>query len=221
MSIKLSKEAWKFVFYLILILGIWLLGFYFGRSTIHIEKPDPDIVYLPGDTVHDSIPKPVPMYVEVPADTADIIKQCVKDGIYTELFPEKTVTEYIEITKDDTSAILKDWATKRTYSEILLDSDTLGHLTVGADVQYNRLNSFTYDFVPVTKVVTQKEYIIKTLSPYIGGGLLLNPWDEQLNPTVKVGAGVFIKEKHGLQIELSHALKSKEDFVGVMYMRKF
>ena len=77
---ELSSKDWKNIFYLIVIFGIWLFGFYLGRTTIKVDKPDPDIVYMPGDTIRDSIPKPIPFYVETPVDTADIIKQCVKDG---------------------------------------------------------------------------------------------------------------------------------------------
>lgn len=220
---ELSRKDWKNIFYLIVIFGIWLFGFYLGRTIIKVDKPDPDIVYIPGDTIRDSIPKPIPFYVEAPVDTADIIKQCVKDGIYYELFPEKTktVTEYIEVTKDDTTAIMRDWATKRAYSEVLFDSDTIGNCTVNIETQYNRVNNIDYTFVPVIKTITYKEETIKLFSPYVGGGVMLNPWDDAMNPIVNVKAGFFIKEKHGIQLDAGHALKSKEDFIGISYVRKF
>lgn len=220
-KLNLTSKDWKTIFFIVVGLGIWLFGFYLGRTTIHVDKPDPDIIYMPGDTIRDSIPKPVPFYVEAPVDTANIIKQCVKDGIYTELFPEKTVTEIIEVTKEDTTAIMRDWATVRKYSEVLFDSDTLGSCSINMETQYNRLKNIDYTFTPVVKTVTYKEQVINLFSPFVGGGLMINPWDEAMNPIIKVNAGFFIKEKHGIQLDAGHALRSKEDFIGISYVRKF
>jgi hypothetical protein len=116
---------------------------------------------------------------------------------------------------------MKDWATKRQYSEVLFDSDTVGNCTVNIETQYNRVNNIDYTFVPVIKTITQKEEVIKLFSPYVGGGVMVNPWDDKMNPIVKINAGFFIKEKHGIQLDAGHALRSKEDFIGISYVRKF
>jgi hypothetical protein len=210
----MSKDAWKVLFYLVVAFGIWLLGFYLGRKTIKIPQPGVEIVYDTLPPIHDSIPYPKPVTVLRPIDTANIIKQCVKDGIYQELFPEKIITQIVEVTKDDTTAIIKDWATKRYYSEKVFDIDTVGKMTVDAEVQYNRLKMVGYDYRPVQKTVTETRYVVKAFRPFIGVGGAVNPWDEKKDPQGAVSAGFFIKEKVGFEVDYQHSFKSKNDYVG-------
>ena len=209
-----ENKKWKILFWLVVAFGIWVFGFYLGRKTIKIPKPDVEIVYDTLPPIHDSIPYPKPVSVTKPIDTANIIKQCVKDGIYQELFPEKIVTQIVEVTKDDTTAIMKDWATKRSYSEKVFDIDTVGKMTVDAEVQYNRLKMVGYDFRPVQKTVTNTIYTVKAFKPMAGVGVLVNPWDEEKDPMAKVTAGFIIKDKVGFQADYQHAFRSKKDYVG-------
>lgn len=217
----MTEKQWKYLFQAIVIFGIGLLCFYLGRKTI--KEPAPKVIteYIKGETIHDSITVPVPYKVVEPIDTLGIIQQCVKDGIYAEMFPTKVITEYIEVDKSDTTTIMKDWATRRYYSEVLFDSDTLGTCKFDSEVQYNRLKVMSYEFTPVTKTITKTEYKVKVFSPFIKAGALINPWDEKMNPMGDVGVGFFIKEKYGFDLEYQHAFSSKDDYIGASIFYKF
>lgn len=217
-----EKAKRTLVYFIISILLCWLLGFYFGRKTIEISTPKTEVKYVKGEKVTDSIPYPEPIEVVKPIDTANIIKQCVKDGIYTELFPEKTITEYIEITKDDTTAILRDWATKRMYSETLFDIDTVGKCIVNASVQYNRLSLLAYDYTPIEKQITITTNKVNFFSPYIGVGVLVdNVFNDYLNYMPTASLGFFIKEKYGVNLQYGKSFKTKNNFFGASLLYKF
>lgn len=217
----MTEKEWKYLFQAIVILGIGLLCFYLGRKTI--KEPTPKVVteYIKGDTIRDTIETLKPYKVVEPVDTLNIIKQCIKDGIYAELWPTRTEYKEIIVTKEDTTTIMKDWATKRYYSETLFDSDTLGTCKFDSEVQYNRMRVMSYEYTPVTKVVTKTEYVTKLFSPYIGAGALYNPWDEIKNPMLQVNGGFFIKEKYGVQLQYQHAFTSKDDYIGGAILYKF
>ena len=156
----------------------------------------------------------------MPVDTLNIIKQCIKDGIYSELWPTKIVTEIVEVTKEDTTKILADWATNRLYNETLFSNDSIGYCSIEAQVQYNRLKLLGYEYQPITKTVTETVYKTKLISPYIGVGFTTNPWDEVRNPMVLVNGGIFIKERYGIQLNLTHGLQSKSDHIGGSFVYK-
>lgn len=207
------------------IIGILIfsvIGFYLGRKTINSGTPKTEIVYIKGESITDSIPYPVPYEVIKPADTADIIRRCVRDGIYSELFPEKIITEYIEITKDDTTEIIRDWGTKRLYSEQIFDIDTVGQCTINASVQYNRLTLLSYSYIPVTKVTTITNTKVKLFSPYIGAGVLVNnDISDYMNLIPTVSAGFFIKERYGINVQYGKMLKNKNNLYGISLLYKF
>jgi len=207
------------------IIGILIfsvIGFYLGRKTINSDTPKTEIVYIKGENITDSIPYPVPYEVIKPADTADIIRRCVRDGIYSELFPEKIVTEYIEITKDDTTEIIRDWGTKRLYSEQIFDIDTVGQCTINASVQYNRLTLLSYSYIPITKVTTITNTKVKLFSPYIGAGVLVNnDISDYMNLIPTVSAGFFIKERYGINVQYGKMLKNKNNLYGISLLYKF
>lgn len=221
MNLKLTKEQWKYITYTLIILGILFFGFFLGRKTIKGPKPQVKIEYIKGETIHDSIPYPVPYKVIIPADTADIIRECVKNGIYTELFPNKIIKEYVEVEKSDTTTIMKDWATERFYGETLFDIDTLGTCSFKAKVQYNRMRVLSYEYTPYIKKITKTEYNVKFFSPYIGIGTMVNPWDIEKNPMGIVNAGFFIKEKFGIQAQYQRSFVTKNDYVGGSVLWKF
>ena len=218
----MNKNTWKIIaFVLILVLSMFS-GFFLGRKTVEKTAPKTEVTYIKGDKITDSIPYPKPVYVMKPVDTANIIKQCVKDGIYSELFPEKAITEYIEITKDDTSAIIKDWATKRLYSETLFDVDTIGKCIVNASVQYNRLSLLSYNYTPIEKQVTITTNKVKFFSPYIGIGVLVdNDFCDYLNYIPTASAGFFIKEKYGIGLLYGKSYKTKNNFFCASLLYKF
>ena len=107
------------------IIGILLLilGFMAGRWT---TKPIEKIEYIKGETIHVTIPKPVPYLVEVPADPVLPMKP---DAIK---IPGKTenITQVI-----DTAQIIAEFIQKNSYRETLFDNDTLGTMVVDAQVQ--------------------------------------------------------------------------------------
>lgn len=199
-----------------------LLGFFLGRKTVKEPEPRTEIVYVPGDTIIDSIPYPEPYEVVKPADTADIIRKCVRDGIYTELFPERVVTEYVEITKEDTAEIIRDWGTKRMYSETLFDIDTVGKCVVDASVQYNRLSMLSYSYTPITKTVTITEGRVRLFSPYVGvGALLRNNFTYYTNLIPTASAGFYIKEKYGLLLQYGRDFGTQNNIYGASFLYKF
>jgi hypothetical protein len=216
----MTAKQWKILFHIFMILGILISGFFIGRSTIKVKEIT-TIEYIKGDTIRDTLYYPKPYKEILPIDTLSIIKQCIKDGIYQELWPEKVITEYVEITKEDTSKIMKDWASKRLYNEKLFQNDSLGSCSVEAEVQYNRMRLIGYNYVPITKEITETKYLTKTFSPFVGAGYVTNPWDDVRNPIINLNGGIFIKEKYGIQLQLMHALKSKDDYIGGSILLKF
>ena len=212
----------QLIFVLIAAMAFGLIGFYLGRKTVKDGEVRTDIVYVEGKTIRDSIPYPVPKYVIKPADTADIIRVCVRDGIYSELFPERVVTEYVEITKEDTAEFIRDWGTKRMYSEILFDADSLGKCIVDASVQYNRLLMLSYKYTPVIKTVTITENRMKYFSPYVGvGAFLKNNFSNHLNVIPTINAGFFIKEKYGLHLQYCRDFGTRDNIYGASLLYKF
>lgn len=216
-----KKEKWQLVFVAIVLVVIGVLCFFLGRSTIKVPAEKIKIEYVQGPTIRDTIKYPQPYIVERPIDTVDIIRQCIRDGIYTELFPTKTITEYIEVTREDTTGILEDWATKRHYSETIFDSDTLGKCVINTEVQYNRMRMLGYSYTPVYKVVTETNYIVKKFSPFVGIGGMINPFDKEILPTCGLNAGFFIKEHYGFQLQYQYEFKYRNNFIGGNIMYKF
>lgn len=212
----------QFIFTLIIIALLFgVAGFFIGRSTID-NKPKVIVKYIKGETIRDSIPYPQPYYVEKPVDTFNIIKRCVKDSIYCELFPKKIITEYIEITKEDTNAIIMDWASKRMYSDTLYNNDTIGTCVVDATVQYNRLSLLSYQFTPMQKNTITTNYKVKTFSPYIGAGFIIdNTLKDYLNIMPTANIGFFIKERYGMNLQYAKSFKSKNNFYGISLLYKF
>lgn len=215
-----SMNKWKLAFNIIVAIFLLILGFFIGRKTI---EPKTEIVteYIQGETITDTLFYPKPYKVYVKPDTLSIIQQCIKDGIYKELWPEKVVTEYIEVNKSDTTAIMNDWATKRYYSETLFNDEKQGSCAFNAEVQYNRLKMVDYTYTPVVQTITETKYTTKMFSPYVGISYLENPWDEIKNPTIQLNGGVFIKETYGFQVLYQRGLKLKSDYIGGGFIYKF
>jgi len=214
-----TEKKIRIICSIITILIFMAIGFYLGRKTVNIESPHTEVIYVKGETIVDSIPYPVPYEIIKPVDTADIIRQCVKDGIYSELFPERIITEHIEIMKEDTSEIILDWGTRRLYSEQIFDIDTVGKCTINASVQYNRLTLLSYNYVPITKTTTIIESRVKLFSPYIGVGFL---FDKDISDYIlTANAGFFIKEKYGINFQYGNVPKTKNNLYGISFLYKF
>lgn len=208
----MEKNWWKIAVMVIAALALFWGGFYLGK------KRDPEVItktevkYVELPPIHDSIPKPVPYKVIEPVDSLNIIMEAKMSGLLAELFPEKKDTVFI--TKADTAAVLKDWATERLYSETLFDSDTLGKFSFDAAVKYNRLASFDYTFVPVQK---QTETTIKTTRmflPYLGAGM-------SLNGSIMAQGGMFFHQDAGFALQYQYDPKLKQNSVGGMFLWMF
>lgn len=216
----METKKWKILFHVIIIIILFIGGLLLGRCTKKVGE-NTKIEYIKGDTVRETIIKPVPEFIEMPIDTLNIIKQCIKDGIYKELWPERVITKYIEVNKEDSTKILNDWAAKRTYDKILFQNDSVGLCKVKTEIQYNRLQLLDYIFEPTVKTITKTEFVVKKFSPFVGIGYLTNPWDDVRNPIITINGGFFIKEKYGIQAQYMRTLKSKNDFVGGSVIIKF
>lgn len=207
-----QEKKWRIAIYAIIGLLIWLFGFQIGRE--HSEKViDTKTEYIEGKTIHDTVNNPIPKYINKPIDTLNIIQDCIKNGIYAELFPNKTieVIKYVPVSAD-TLAILKDWATTRNYSEILFDSDTLGKCTFNANIQYNRLSDYSYQFTPITKQITITKKKINKLSPYFGIGYMNHPLGQ---------IGFFINDRYGISAQYQYDLNNSKGQLGILALYKF
>lgn len=217
----MNETKWKILFYVTVIIGLLIFGFFLGRKTIDEPETKTEIQYLPGEVIRDTCFVEKPVSIVKPIDTLGIIQQCIKDGIYSELWPTKTITEYVDVSKEDTTAIMNDWASKRTYTEQLFNDEINGKCTVSAEVQYNRLKLLDYEYAPITKTVVETKYVTKAFSPFVGLSYLKNPWDEVSNPMIQLNGGFFIKEKYALQILYQRGLVLKNDYIGGGMIYKF
>jgi hypothetical protein len=178
-----------------------------------VELP-PEVVYLPGEPIEVEKPYPKPVYIRVPADSANIIAECVKSGRFSDLFPERVRDSVVYITKEDTAAVLRDWATERFYNEKVFDIDTVGSASVAAKVQYNRIESMNVTFVPAQKNTIVTNIVAKKYAPFVGGGITTMP-------EVVVNGGIYFDDKYGASVLYEYNWNLKKHAVGVMGTIKF
>ena len=217
--LEFLKKHWIEILVCLIML---IAGFFLGRKTIKVVKPGVTVEYVQGTPIHDTTTITKPVYVKAPVDTANLIAQCVKDGIYSELFPERVKYDTVFMSKSDTTKIMADWATERKYNQKLFAVDTLGKCEVNAVIQYNRLKSMDYTYTPVQKVVTKTVYQVKMVSPFLKAGVAFNPWSKQQADILgKLGAGLYIKERYGFELEYQRGFKTNEDYLGTSILFKF
>lgn len=209
-----NKNWWKICVIIAAAILLFGLGFYAGkkREPEVIIKTETKYVELP--PIHDSIPKPVPVYVKKPADSLNILLALIEEGKYEEYFPERVRDSLIYATKEDTAAVIRDWATERVYKETLFDTDTLGRFAFDAKVQYNRLQNFDYTFTPVQKQTETTIRTVRTFLPYLGAGL-------DLSGSVMAQGGVFVKQNVGLAVQYRYDTKMKEHTAGALFLYMF
>ena len=145
------------LFLLIFVAGIWL-GYAIRKPKEMEKKSEPEKVVVVTELREKE--------VKAPADTMDIMRVLIEKGI---------VRRY-----DDTTAVLRDYATERVYDTVMVFKDG-GTLGIEANIQYNRVESLAYSYNPVV------QERMKALRPfvtmgyldgvYMGGGLLIkNRW---------------------------------------------
>ncbi|HPD25118.1 MAG TPA: hypothetical protein PK285_12035 [Bacteroidales bacterium] len=183
--------------YIALVIGL-IIGFFAGRATI---KTVPEIQYVAGETIHDSIPVPTPYFVQVPSIPVlpmkpDTIRK--NDTVY---FTQKV----------DTAAIIADYIVKRDYKIDLFKDKEKGELKVFPSVQYNKLLSLEYEYTPVTKIQTVEKKRIFT--PFAGIGFSTNDF-------YNVGGGLFYHNA-GLEYRYNFNLTDKQNFHTINLNVKF
>ena len=209
-----NKQLYISVAVILLCLAI---GFFVGRSTIKTPQPKPPI-YIPGDTVKQEVPVPYPVEVIVPAevDTGDLIRYCVTNGLFNELFPTDTIIQpqTLEDSVKVYMAIAKDWVKERAYFQTLFDEDTLGKCTVDIKVSNNQLKYLDYTYIPVIKQIETVIEYKKRISPFIGAGI-------STSPTVMGQAGLFFDDKYGVSYLYQYDYVNKKNIHGGLFLIKF
>lgn len=151
---------------------IFVTGFIFGSKYYQDSKPESvttTITYVRGDTVRIKVPeeKLVPQIVEVP--------------------------KYIKVPVDTDSiyAIFKDYETKRQY-HLDFSNDTVGQITVDAEVYQNKLIASESFIRPLVKTVEKTEIVTKTkfLQGYVTLGTSVHNFNTQ-----RLSGGVEFKER--------------------------
>lgn len=218
----MNINCWKIALIVLVAFALFGLGLWVGTK----HDSEPQIIYTPGETITDTLYLEKPSEEVPPHDTLDIIKQCIKDGMYADLWPERVDTLWMRDTcyvptPEDTTRIMRDWVTKRFYSNVLFNDEKQGYFDYSAEIQYNRLSSFSYNFTPVVKEVTQTKTYTKFMSPFVGLYYLTNPWDEVKNPSIQINAGVFLKDRYGISILYQRGFTVDNDHIGAGLLIKF
>lgn len=176
-----------------IVLGIVLglvIGFFAGRLTIVTTD---NVKYVTGEKQSGSIPagELKPVKVEKPEKS---------------LLPTKPDTVIIDNTriitqKVDTAGIIADYELKRSYSFTAFDDKTIGKLELFPSVQYNRLASLDYNFIPVEKIITRSKD--KIFTPFVSV-------DYSTFHYMGVGGGFFYHNL-GFEYQYQRSLKANDN----------
>lgn len=211
----------KIISYIVIVIILLLIGFFIGRKTAE-ERVTVETEYITLPPIHDTVPTPYPVHVKRPIDTASIIQDCAKKGIYSELFPYKKETDTV-YTSIDTAQIIYDWASVRKYKETLFDIDTIGKCEVDISLQYNRLDTMMYTYTPIQKETKITKENIRTISPFIGIGASTSVYpsgEVGKHTSADIEVGLFIKEKYGVGLKYQYEILNGSHNVGGMFYYK-
>jgi len=181
---------------ILIVIGVGILAFFGGRATIVTGTT---ITYVKGETIHDSISKPYPVEVEIPANpvlpmTPDTIK--LPGGIEYRFY------------KVDTLKIISEYVKRNRYTITLFDNKN-GKMILTPVVQYNTLDSLGYKFTPIEKVISQTTE--KIFTPFIRAGY--NSFNY-----VSAGGGIYY---HNIGIGAGYITNFKENGYEVSLQVKF
>ena len=211
----MDKVNWlEIALIIVAALALFWGGFFIGRAR------DPEVIikekikYVELPPIHDTLYRPKPYKVIEPVDSLNIIMEAKLSGLLAELFPNDGKKDTVYVAKDDTTAIMKDWATERKYKETLFDSDTLGRFSFDATVKYNRLADFGYTFVPIQKQTEITTKTTRKFLPYVGVG-----FDSGLG--VLGQAGMFFHQDAGFAIQYRYDTKLKQNQFGGLFLYMF
>lgn len=210
---KTKKKLVKTIGYIAAVALLLGTGFFTGRKTIHTE-PNTVTVYLPGEPVEIQVDNPVPVYIKAPADTANIIADCIKSGKFADLFPVTVKDSIVYVSKEDTAAVLRDWATERFYEQKVFEIDTIGTAIVKAKAQYNRITWISSTFNPVVKHTTVTQIVAKKYAPFVGVGITTMP-------EVLVNGGMYFDDKYGASLVYEYNWQIDKHAIGLMGTFKF
>lgn len=199
-----------------ILLAVLLLGgsFIVGRKTVHYDDKSPEIKYLPGDTIKITKYEPVPYAVTHPGRHGKHHRGMHKKWKILRPVPHRTRDSIIYVSKEDTAAVVKDWAAERLYNETIFDTDTVGTANVSVKVQYNRLMSLESTFVPANKNTTITKVVGKKYAPFVGAGVTTMP-------SYIVNAGMFFEDKYGVSAMMLHDWEKNKVYVGGTVIYKF
>ena len=209
-----KEKTKKLVRTLLMMAAVLAAGFFAGRKTVYHET-ETNTVYLPGEPIE--VEKEVPgkpIFVNVPPDTLDVIADCIRKGKFKELFPSITKDSIVYVTKEDTAAVLADWATERIYEQKIFDIDTIGSAIVKARAQYNRITWIGSTFTPVIKHTTVTEVVGKKYAPFVGAGITTMP-------EIVVNGGLYFDDKYGASVLYEYNWEMRRHAVGLMGTIKF
>jgi hypothetical protein len=171
MDIKLKTSPSFWTLAICVIVGL-AAGFWLGRKTVTYKTETVTERVILRDSVRTHEPVIVP-------DTLARLRLPVRvDTVYAN--KEVLIRETI-----DTARIIADYETRRRYLEPLFDN-SYGKLDIGFDVQFNRVDSIRYTFIPLTttRIITKE----KVFSPFaqvsystfgitgFGGGAYWQSW---------------------------------------------
>lgn len=207
----MTEKSKKILWIIVGVLIVAAIGFFAGRSTI---KPRiiTKTIYEKGEPIIIKKDSLVPVYIKKPVDTTNVILAAIESGNFTDLFPVRDSLIYVS--KEDTSAVLLDWASERFYEEKLFDIDTVGTEIVKFKVQYNRLAEIEGIFTPVVKIIENTEIQTKKFAPFVGVGITTMP-----EATVNVGA--FMDDKYGAAVRYEYNWDIKKHALGLEVLYKF
>lgn len=173
--------------WLLILAAVAVIFFFAGRSVIPTGET---VVYVKGETVHDSIPVPYPVKEYVPSDPELIYRERV---VYND-------TGRVIIREVDSLAIVKDYIIKRQYAFNVFDNG-YGSLKVDSlNVQYNKLSGFYYTHTPIQKVITRTKEPLFT--PFVSGSY--NTFD-----ILGIGGGLFY-HNFGLEYKYLYQFPTNE-----------
>lgn len=199
----------KILLYIISFMLLFTCGFYLGRRTTELETKTV-VEYVQGETITDTVYFEKPYMVIEPIDTLDILKGCIADGKFFDLFPEKVRDSIVYVTKEDTTKIMRDWATVRKYGGVLFNNEFDGKFSYEATVQYNELGKLEYEFTPIRQTVTTNTIKVKKYSPFIGFGVYTDA-------NIVGNIGLFVDDSWGISINGRYNVNYSTTNEGVKY----
>jgi hypothetical protein len=198
---------------ILLLLLIFFGGFFIGRNTIEIKEVTVT-EYIKGDTIRDTVKISDPIEVKAKIDTIGFLNYCLNDPVYRRSFEIVIKDTVIQTIAADTSSVLLDWVTERSYSEVLFDTDSTGKCEVDLGIKYNKLTYLDYSYIPVIKSTVIEKEKRYSLEPFIGGGFTVAIDNNRIaNPGAILQGGLYFNENYGVSVTYQYLFGSLQNQV--------